>query len=78
LVEIGERVLTDESLDPARVNAAAHAFAKAEAMMGPKTKVEVTGANNGPIQVKDVSARDILAAKIAAISMRLVEDASSE
>jgi hypothetical protein len=38
-------------------------------------KVEVTGKDSGPIQM-EVSAREVLAAKITAISMRLVEDAS--
>jgi hypothetical protein len=45
LVELGDRVLSDETLDPQRANAAAHAWAKAEAMMQPKTRVELTGAN---------------------------------
>ena len=52
LVAMADRVLEDTALDPQRVNAAAHALAKAEALMAPKTRVEVSGPNGGPIETK--------------------------
>jgi hypothetical protein len=66
LVELGDRVLSDETLDPQRANAAAHAWAKAEAMMQPKTRVELTGANGRPIETKEMSNLE-LARRIAFI-----------
>jgi hypothetical protein len=65
LVELGDRVLSDETLDPQRVNAAAHAWAKAEAMMQPKTRVERTGANGGPVSVDDTPSMIVLARRVA-------------
>jgi hypothetical protein len=66
LVELGDRVLSDETLDPQRANAAAHAWAKAEAMMQPKTRVELTGANGRPIETNEMSNLE-LARRIAFI-----------
>jgi terminase small subunit-like protein len=66
LVELGDRVLSDETLDPQRANAAAHAWAKAEAMMQPKTRVELSGANGGPVSVaNDKPSMTVIARKIA-------------
>lgn len=66
LVELGARVLSDETLDPQRANAAAHAWAKAEAMMQPKTRVELTGANGRLIETNELSNLE-LARRIAHI-----------
>lgn len=52
LMSMADRVLEDASLDPQRVNAAAHALAKAEALMAPKQRVELTGRDGGPIETK--------------------------
>ena len=66
LVELGDRVLSDETLDPQRANAAAHAWAKAEAMMQPKTRVELSGKDGGPVSVADDKpSMIVLARKIA-------------
>ena len=73
LVELGDRVLSDETLDPQRANAAAHAWAKAEAMMQPKTRVELTGANCGPVSVADDKPSMIVLARKIALAFRLAE-----
>lgn len=71
LVELGDRVLSDETLDPQRANAAAHAWAKAEAMMQPKTRVELTGANGRPIETNEMSNLEL--ARRIALVFRLAE-----
>jgi hypothetical protein len=49
-----------------RVNAAAHCLSKAEAVMQPRQRIEMTGANGGPIEVADVTNLE-LARRIAHI-----------
>jgi hypothetical protein len=63
--DLGDRVLSDETLDPQRANAAAHAWAKAEAMSGPKTRVELTGKGGRPVSVADMPSLTVIARKVA-------------
>lgn len=56
--EIRETALTalkDKASDPARVRAAVDGLDKAARLLQPKTKVEITGANGGPLQTVDLS-----------------------
>lgn len=45
--------------------------------LGLADKREMTGANGGPIETKDVSARDLLAERLAALTQSDAEDESS-
>ena len=73
LVELGDRVLSDETLDPQRANAAAHAWAKAEAMMQPKTRLKLTGKDGGPVSVAEDKPSMIVLARKVALAFRLAE-----
>lgn len=65
--DIADKVMADASLDPQRANAAVNAIDKAARLMKPKTYVELTGANGGPIETKDVTARDLLTSRLAGL-----------
>ena len=73
LIDLGDRVLSDETLDPQRANAAAHAWAKAEAMMQPKTRVELSGKDGGPVSVAEDKPSMIVLARKIALAFRLAE-----
>ena len=60
-------------LGPQRANAAAHAWAKAEAMMQPKTRLELTGKDGGPVSVADDKPSMIVLARKIALAFRLAE-----
>ena len=68
LIDLGDRVLDDETLDPNRANAAAHAWAKAEAMSGPKQRVELTGA----VKIEDDSQNLVVIARKVALAFRIM------
>lgn len=59
LMALGTRVMEELDLDPQRVNAAANAIDKAARLQQPKTRVELTGKDGGPVETKDVSDSEI-------------------
>lgn len=58
LMALGTRVMEEPDLDPQRVNAAANAIDKAARLQQPKTRVELTGRDGGPVEV-ETSNRDV-------------------
>lgn len=52
MLALGSRVIEEGDLDPQRVNAAVNAIDKAARLQAPKQRVELTGANGGPIETK--------------------------
>lgn len=55
IVALSDQVMADMRVDPQRVNAAINGLARAEGLMGAKTRVEHTGAGGGPIQTEEKS-----------------------
>jgi hypothetical protein len=66
LNELADRVMSDPSLDPQRANVAGSLRYKAEMLMAPKQRVELTGARGGPVETKNVTNLE-LARRIAFI-----------
>jgi hypothetical protein len=64
LLKLATDVLPVEGLAVDRVNAASHCLSKAEAVMQPRQRIEMTGANGAPIETKNVTMSE-LARRIA-------------
>lgn len=54
IMALGRRAMSEKDIDPARVRVAIDAIDKAARIMQPR-KVELTGANGGPIKTQDLS-----------------------
>jgi hypothetical protein len=66
IVALSERALTDTKLDPARIRVAIDALDKAARLMQPR-KVELTGANGGPIPVASLNLSQATDDQLAAL-----------
>lgn len=67
LNDLSDRTLADNSLDPQRANVAGSLRYKAEMLMAPKTRVELTGARGGPMSFTEEPSLAELARRIAHI-----------
>jgi hypothetical protein len=65
LLKLATDVLPIKGLAVDRVNAAAHCLSKAEAVMQPRQRIEMTGANGGPVPVTDRPSLTVIARKVA-------------
>jgi hypothetical protein len=64
MMALGTRVIEEAEFDPQRCNAAVNAIDKAARLQAPKQRIEMTGRDGGPIEMKDTSGFD-LARRIA-------------
>jgi hypothetical protein len=67
-------VLADNSLDPQRAKVAGSLRYKAEMLMAPKQRVELTGARGGPVSIVDDPPSMIVLARKIALLFRLAAE----
>ncbi len=78
LLQLATDVLPVEGLDVDRVNAAAHCLSKAEAVMQPRQRIEMTGANGGPVSIADNMPPMIVIARKVALAFRIAAAAAAQ